>query len=465
MTAQERIRGRNIGVIGMARSGLAAAFLLDRMGGRPFVSDSKPEAKLTEPVARLRAAAIPFETSGHTSRLLGCDFLVISPGVPLSIPIVAEAREKGIPIFSEIEVASWVCRGRIIGITGSNGKTTTTTLIGEILKAGGLETWVGGNIGFPFSEFADRVEKHAVAVIEVSNFQLETIEDFAPHTALILNITPDHLDRHGTFAEYKRAKLRITENQAASDLLVLNENDPELDPRTLVTDARVGSFSDGASARALAFVRDNLLHARTPDGKEVRIIGVTEIGIKGPHNLQNAAAAVVAAVRYGVKPEVIAEVLRTFAGVEHRLEEVGRIAGIRFVNDSKATNVDSVVYALRSIETPIYLIAGGRDKGGDFSQFIRVGMDKIKAVLAIGEARGLIFDALGQRFPVIMAESLEDAVQKAFDMARPGETVLLSPGCASFDMFDNFEHRGKVFKAAVAGLKNGKSSNETVAHG
>ncbi|UCG63091.1 MAG: UDP-N-acetylmuramoyl-L-alanine--D-glutamate ligase [Candidatus Zixiibacteriota bacterium] len=461
MTLQERIRDRKIGIVGMARSGIAAAMLADEFGGKPFVSDSKDAKLLDAQVERLSGLKIPFETGRHSDELLTCDYIVVSPGVPLEIEILAKARHKGIPLFSEIEFASWACRGKIIAVTGSNGKTTTTTLIGEIFSRVGFDTFVGGNIGLPFSEIALKVPEDGVAVIEVSNFQLQTIADFTPDTALLLNLTPDHLDRHGTFDDYKRAKYRITENQGPDQSLIVNLDDPEIVVDDMDTDAKVHYFSVGDKAQALSFVREGTLYCRV-GGLETPVINSSEILIPGPHNLQNAAAAAAAASLHGVAPEDIKKVLSDFPGVEHRLENVGRVAGISFVNDSKATNVDSVCYALRSVSTPVYLIAGGRDKGGQFEKIVEHGRDKIKGIIAIGEARDKIFNALGQAFPVEFADTLEQAVRQAFEAAFPGETVMLSPGCASFDQFENFEHRGRVFKDAVATLKNGKNENEAL---
>ncbi len=461
MTVEERIRDRKIGIVGLARSGLAVAMLAESFGGRPFVSDSKAAALLGPQVERLKASDIPFETGGHSDKLLECDYLIVSPGVPPTIDILKRARAKGVPVFSEIEFAYWACKGKIIAITGSNGKTTTTTLIGEIFSSAGFDTFVGGNIGLPFSEIVMKIPSNGIAVIEVSNFQLETIEDFAPDTALILNLTPDHLDRHGTFENYKKAKYRITENQTADQALILNLEDAEIRKDKVQTDAAVHYFTTQDSGSATAFVRDGYLYGRR-DGQEVKIMKVSEVLIPGPHNLQNAAAAVCAAMQYDVDADVIARVLRAFPGVEHRMENAGKVAGINFINDSKATNVDSVCYALRSVKGSLYLIAGGRDKGADFAPLIGLGKGKIKGIIAIGEAKDKVFNQLGQAFPVQFADTLNDAVKAAFEMAFPGETVLLSPGCASYDQFENYEHRGRVFKAAVADLKNGKNENETL---
>ncbi len=460
MTVDERIKNRRIGIVGMARSGMAAAYLAVSQGGKPFVSDSARAELLTKQKDRLQRDGIPFETDGHSERLLESDYLVVSPGVPPDLEILQSARQRGLPIFSELEFAFWVCHSKVIGVTGSNGKTTTATLIGEIFSAAGYETSVCGNIGRPFSEVAHEIDEASIAVVEVSTFQLEAIADFKPHVALILNLTADHLDRHGSFDRYKALKYRITENQTADDFLVLNRDDCEIMNNNITTDARKVFFTSTEVADAGTFVKDGYVCRRLNE-EETRVIRSSDILIRGPHNLQNAAAAICVAALFDIPSPTIEKVLRSFPGVEHRLESVGRVAGVNFVNDSKATNVDSVCWALRSIDTPIYLIAGGRDKGNDYRPVIEYGKNKVKGLVALGEAKEKIFNALGQTFPTQFADSLEEAVRKSFDLAHPGETILLSPGCASFDMFDNFEHRGQVFKAAVANLRNGTRKNQT----
>lgn len=461
MTVQERIKDRKIGIIGMARSGMAAAYLANGFGGKPFVSDCAPAELLTIQTDRLKRDGIPFETDQNSNRLLQCDYLVVSPGVPLDIGVLKQARQKGVPVFSEIEFAFWVCQGKVIAVTGSNGKTTTTTLLGEIFSAAGYDAFVCGNIGQPFSKVAQIIDKDGLAIVEVSTFQLETIADFKPHVALILNLTADHLDRHGSFEEYKSLKYRVTENQAADDFLVLNMDDAEIIGDSVATPAQKVFFTARDMPEAAAFVRDSYLYVKYGQ-TESRIIKCSDILIPGPHNLQNAAAAACVATLFEIPAPTIEKVLRSFPGVEHRLEKVGRVAGVNFINDSKATNVDSVCWALRSINTPIYLIAGGRDKGNNYEPLIECGRDKVRGLIAVGEAKEKIFSALAKAFPVQFADSLEEAVRKSFELAHPGETVLLSPGCASFDMFENFEHRGHVFKAAVMRLKNGAKKNETV---
>ncbi|MBU8932924.1 MAG: UDP-N-acetylmuramoyl-L-alanine--D-glutamate ligase [candidate division Zixibacteria bacterium] len=460
MTVEERIKGRKIGIIGMARSGVAAALLAQKLGGRPFVSDIGGASNLADQLQQLKTAGIPFETDGHTDHLLDCDYIIISPGIPLTSEIVGRIQKKGLPIFSEIEFAFWVCQGKIVAVTGSNGKTTTTTLIGEIFKEAGLKTYVCGNIGLPFAEVVADIPPDGVAVVEVSNFQLETIADFKPQIAMILNLTEDHLDRHGGFEEYKKAKYRITENQTADDHLILNRDDANTKPDVITTSANKLLFSTSDSAATATFVRNGTLYLRR-DGSEEDVIACNDILIPGPHNLQNAAAAALATSLLGVNVNSMKQTLSTFTGVEHRLERVDNIAGITFVNDSKATNVDSVRFALQSIPSPLYLIAGGRDKGASYEPLVKHGRGKIKGIIAIGEASEKIMQELGREFPVQFAGSIQEAVHRCFDMAYPGETVLLSPACASFDMFENFEQRGLAFKEAVRELRDGKKNHQS----
>ncbi len=461
MTIKERVKNRKVGIIGMARSGVAAALLVSDQGGTPFVSDIRSESELTDMLKILQSNNVDYETDGHTDKLLESDFVILSPGVPSTIEIVQKIMKEGIPIFSEIELSSWFCLGKMVAITGSNGKTTTTTLIGEILKNAGLKVEVCGNIGRPFAEAVKHIPKDGYAVVEISSFQLELIEEFAPHIALILNLTPDHLDRYDSFESYKKAKYQIAVNQKSSDYLILNAEDRVIAADKIPTSAEKKYFSHNRILPTGVFQRGESL-VGFAEGKEQNIIETAQIKIPGPHNLQNAAAASLAALLLNIKPEIIADTLRAFPGVEHRLENVGSVAGINFVNDSKATNVDSVCYALRSLGTSIHLIAGGRDKGGDFRPIIKYGKNSIKNIVLIGEAREKIFAQLGKSFAVQFADSMEEAVQELFELASPGETILLSPACASFDMYDNFEHRGQVFKEAVAALNNNNELNKTV---
>ena len=465
MNRIDRLHGRKVGIIGMARSGVAAAELVRQLGGLPFVSDVQPHEALEDPISRLKQEGVPFECGGHTERLLESDYLIISPGVPSSLPILARAAETGIPIFSEIELAFWVCRGQVLAVTGSNGKTTTTALLGEICRASGRPTVVAGNIGTPFSSVARQVPENGLAVLEVSSFQLERIEQFAPQVSILLNLTPDHLDRYDSFDGYCAAKYRIFENQTPGQFAVLNADDPVTIGRPFPHAGHQLYFSVGESTYPGQFPegviqREGRLVGRMA-GQEIDIIAVDQIGIPGPHNHANAAAAAAAALACGIAPDVIAAAMERFRGVEHRLEYVDTIGGVRFINDSKGTNVDAVVVALKSIPGGVNLIAGGRDKAGDFTRLLPAAQGKVRHLVLVGEAREKIFLQLGKHIPVVMAKSMAEAVQKAFELAHPGDTVLLSPGCASFDMYRNFEERGRDFKSLVKRLKNGNGREAT----
>jgi UDP-N-acetylmuramoylalanine--D-glutamate ligase len=449
---KDRVIGKKVGIFGMARSGLACATLLKKLGAEVFVTDIKPSNLLTSEIAQLADLDIDFEIGGHTSKAItNKDYLVISPGVPLHIPMLKEAQEMGVPIFSEIEVAFWLTEARIVGITGSNGKTTTTTLVGEILKEEKRESQIGGNIGIPFSSLVEKVSKDGVIVLELSSFQLERIEEFRPQVSVVLNISPDHLDRHSDLKSYIDAKLRIFENQTDSDFAVLNADDKNSMELALYSASKKIFFSTQKELENGAFVKEGMLLYRI-NGKEEKIIETKDVAIKGPHNLSNAAAACAICAILEVSPLSMRETLKWFKGVEHRLEEVATLSGVKFVNDSKATNVESVWYALQSVEKPIILIAGGKDKGGDFTKLRELVQDRVKALVLIGEAKDKIASALSDLISTIHSDSLEEAVELSFKNAQAGDTVLLSPACASFDMFKDYEHRGEVFKSSVKQL-------------
>jgi UDP-N-acetylmuramoylalanine--D-glutamate ligase len=449
---KDRVVGKKVGIFGMARSGLACAELLKRLGAQVFVTDSKPNHLLTSQIAQLEELDIAFETGGHTSEAItNKDYLVISPGVPLDISILKEAQNLGIPIFSEIEVAFWLTDAKIVGITGSNGKTTTTTLVGEILKEDKKKCEIGGNIGIPFSSLVEKVSPDGIIVLELSSFQLERIEEFKPYLSVVLNLTPDHLDRYPDLRSYMEAKLRIFENQTETDFAVLNADDKNSMELALYSAGKKIFFSTQKELPLGAFVKNGMLVYKM-NGKEEKVIETKDIKIKGPHNLSNASAACAICAVLEVSPLSMKETLKRFQGVEHRLEEVATLSGVKFVNDSKATNVDSVWYALQSVKEPIILIAGGKDKGGDFNKLRELVSNRVKALILIGEAREKIHSALGDLVSTFYANSLEEAVEMSFKKAQAGDTVLLSPACASFDMFKDYEHRGGVFKSSVRSL-------------
>jgi UDP-N-acetylmuramoylalanine--D-glutamate ligase len=449
---KDRVIGKRVGIFGMARSGLACAKLLKKLGAQVFVTDAKPDNFLTSEVAQLAELNIDFETGGHTLKVItNKDYLIISPGVPLDIPILKEAQNLGIPIFSEIEVAFWLTDAKIVGITGSNGKTTTTALVGDILKEDRKECEVGGNIGIPFSNLVEKVSPDGIIVLELSSFQLERIEEFKPHVAVVLNLTPDHLDRYPDLRSYMEAKLRIFENQTEVNFAVLNADDKNSMELALYSASKKFFFSTQKELELGAFVKNGMLVYKM-NGKEEKIIETKDITIKGPHNLSNATAACAICAILEVSPVSMGETLKNFKGVEHRLEEVATLSGVKFVNDSKATNVESVWYALQSVEKPIILIAGGKDKGGDFTKLRELVENRVKALILIGEAKEKIHDALSDLVSTLYTDSLEEAVELSFKKAEAGDTVLLSPACASFDMFKNYEHRGDVFKSSVKHL-------------
>lgn len=435
-------------ILGAARSGLAVAALLCREGARVFVSDSKPAQANPTAIPRLEAMGAAYEFGGHTEKVLLADVLVLSPGVPDTIPIVRQAAERGMRITNEIEIAASRCRAPIIAITGTNGKTTTTELAGFILRGSGRNTFVAGNVGLPFSEIALMADEQSVVVLELSSFQLEHIQTFRPRVAMILNVTPDHLDRYPNFEAYVRAKFRITMNQTPADTLIYNADDHNLSSLPANSIARAIGFSLTQALPDGAFVRDGKMILRANGEQE--LMHTDDIQIRGPHNLYNAMAAALAAQSIGVGLDAIRDGLKNFPGVPHRLEPVRQLDGVRYVNDSKATNVDSVWYALQSFAEPIVLIAGGKGKQNDYAPILPLLRKHVKAVVLIGDEAATMESAFAGHVPTVRAgHSMESAVEQARSLAIPGDVVLLSPACASFDMFNNFEHRGEVFKTLV----------------
>jgi len=448
-----KLAGARVVVVGMARSGLAAAVALAQRGAQVFVSDAAATEKLTQATALLTSHRIPYETGGHNpERIDGCDLVVTSPGVANNNVLLAAARRIGIPVFSELEAAYWFSAAPVLAVTGANGKTTTTSWLGAIYQGAGRQAMVGGNIGTAFADFAGSLPSTARAILEVSSFQLEYIATFRPHVAALLNVTPDHLDRHGSLAEYTRMKFRVFENQRSDDIAVLNTDDPismaeeskrrvGQSQRWYISSTRPVSPGVWVAGRRLEF--DN--------GRLRGIVpGSDRLIPPGLHNQLNAAAAVAMALADGLSPEEIEPGLTSFAGCEHRLEFVAEVNGVRFVNDSKATNPDSVAKAIVSFERPLVVLMGGLDKGTDFSILADDLKQRARALVFTGKAAPKLEVELGSRIPYQTASRFADAFAIAVDLAQPGDIVLLSPGCASFDQFDNYEHRGRVFKQLVA---------------
>ncbi len=446
------VRGKKISVIGMVRSGAAVARLLKEKGARIFVSDKSAPEGLAAETAVLKAEGIQFETGDHSERVYDCSLMVISPGVPSDAPVVVEAQRRSIKVVSELEVASRFCGAPMVAVTGSNGKTTTTTLIGRILGDAKKKHVVAGNIGTAFSRVVLELAPTDVAVLEVSSFQLDHVETFRPKISVILNITEDHMDRYEhSMEKYAASKARVFENQRLDDVLIYDADDEWCRREVARAKCRAISFSATSKPFEGAFVEGDML-VTTLNGNRTEIIRKDEISIKGLHNLYNSMAATLVGQLLGVGPASIRSTLRNFKGVEHRLEFVREVDGVRYYNDSKATNVDSVWYALQAFEQPIVLLLGGRDKGNDYSRLTGLVRQHVKAVIAIGESADKVETAFRTVTTLKRAHSMEEAVNTAKRLARIGDIVLLSPACASFDWFKNYEHRGQVFKTLVNNL-------------
>jgi len=448
------LANKRVLVVGLGKSGVASALFLKKHGARVTVSDAKPEDQLRSEIPLLLDHGITVETGGHGDRTFrGQDLIVVSPGVPVDAPHLVQARALGEPVIGEIELAAQFLPGPIVAITGSNGKTTTTTLVGEILGAGGLPTVVGGNIGTPAISLVERATANTWAVLEVSSFQLETVQTFRPRIAVILNITPDHLDRHRTFEAYAGAKARIFENQQSDDFAVLNEDDPACVNLAKRVNAQLFWFSRQKEVQRGAWLSGGRILFRDA-ARQQEIMLVADIPLKGAHNVENALAGVCVGMLVGSSPERIREAIRNFKAVEHRLEFVARIRNVDYYNDSKATNVDATIKALESFPANIHLILGGKDKGSDYSVLNDLLRRRVKRVYTIGAAAAKIESQIKEVADIFHAETLEKAIRRAAQDAKPNDIVLLAPACASFDQFDSYEHRGKVFKDVVKSLED-----------
>lgn len=445
--------GKKVLVCGMARSGVAAAQCLYECGARVTISDGKTAEQLAQALEPLQEmdirrclgdAAIPED-------LKQFDLVVTSPGIPLTAPILRAAKEAGVPVIGELELGAQVSRAPLYAVTGTNGKTTTTTLIGEIFKNAGKTTYVVGNIGYPITACALKAEERDAMVAEVSSFQLETITTFHPHIAVMCNITEDHLNRHGTMEEYIRVKERIFENMGPEDYAVLNLDDPIVRGMAARMRCRAAFFSRRQEVELGTYVEGGEM-IFVADGKKKKVLPVEEIYIPGDHNLENALAAAALTLLAGVPVPVVRHTLKTFRGVEHRIETVRTVSGVTYINDSKGTNVDASIRAVRAMKTGTVLLAGGYDKHTDFIPFAQeILQSKVHTVVVMGDTAQQIEAALKQvGFEAILhASSFEEAVQLARSCAKEGENVLLSPACASFDMFKDYEERGRIFKEIV----------------
>ena len=445
------LKNKRVLVVGLGKSGLSAAMFLREQGARVTVSDTRSAVALAKEIPALLEAGIMVESGGHgllTFRRQ--DLIVVSPGVPMDTPEVKQVVAFGLPVIGELELASRYLKGRVVAITGSNGKTTTTTLVGKIFSDAGVPTLVGGNIGLPVIDLVAKSTPETVSVLEVSSFQLETVEEFHPWIAVVLNITPDHLDRHGSFESYAAAKARITERQTAEDFLVLNAEDKAAQMVALKTNAQIYWFSGRRPIKQGAFVHgENILFVPREGAKAEPVMPVGDIHLKGSHNVENVLAAVCAARLAKIPAESIRASVAGFAAVEHRLELVKIVNGVEFYNDSKATNVDAAMKAVASFGGGIHLILGGKDKDSDYSLMSGMLKERVKIVYTIGSAAEKIERELQGVVKIVPAETLQAAVAKAARAATIGDVVLLSPACSSFDQFENYEQRGRVFRQLV----------------
>lgn len=450
------LNGKKVIVAGAGKSGVASVGLLLRNGAHAVLYDGNKELDKDKILADFNESdKIDVALGELTDDILdGAELFVISPGISVEAPFVEKVREKNIPIWGEIELAYFFNKGIIAAITGTNGKTTTTTLVGEIFKKFRDTSLVVGNIGLPFTRFADATNEDTLVAAEISSFQLETISDFKPHVAAVLNLTPDHLNRHHTFENYIDAKFRITENQTSDDFMVLNYDDPETRQRAeKVKNAKLVWFSHEIEPEEGAFVRDGKIYVRR-EGMETEILSVDKIQILGEHNLENVLAAVCVSFYMNIPVDIIKDTIYAFKGVEHRIEFVREVKGVKYYNDSKGTNPDAAIKAIKAMKSMTLLIGGGYDKDSEYDEWVECFPGKVRYLVLIGATADKIEKCCKNHGfnQIIRADSLEDAVRICEKHAKPGDDVLLSPACASWDMFKSYEERGNLFKLYVESI-------------
>lgn len=447
---------KKILVVGFGKSGFSTARCLTGRGAEVTIGDIKPESELDKEILReVRNSGIKLEVGEHrTETFLDSDMIIVSPGVPLDIKPLVAAREAGVPIAGELEIASRLLKTPILAVTGTNGKTTTVTLIEKMIKRSGRSLFAGGNLGTPLMDYVHSGENAEYVLVEVSSFQLDTAERFRPLVSLILNITPDHLDRYENYEAYIRSKYSITKNQGEGQYTVINDDDPllhDFKPESGVSVLRYGIEKTGGRN---AYIKGHHLAAALP-GKAEQAFDINGFLLPGIHNLGNLMGAVLVALCAGIETNFIQEVILDFKGLPHRVEYIGNIAGIDFYDDSKATNVDAAVKSLEVFDRPVIIIAGGIHKGGDYGPLVKASRPRVKKGIFIGEARFRLGDAFGSDIPYEFADDMGDAVNKAFSSAVKDDVVLLAPACSSFDMFTDYGHRGRVFKEKVKELIDG----------
>ena len=447
--------GAAVSVLGAARSGLTVARLLERKGYRVFVSEAAPQTQKRAAWQQLSELGIEAEFGGHTARVLQADFLVVSPGISPELPLLKEARRRGLPAYGELEVASWFCPGPLIAVTGTNGKSTTTAWLGEMFQQAGRKHVVAGNIGWPLADCVFEIDAETTAVLEVSSYQLQLTDTFRPGIAVLLNVTPDHLERHGTLQHYAQTKLKLCRNQSPDHFVVFNAADPLLAGRLATPEVRarrVPFHSERPLSPGCGVQKGRLVFNH--ESRTVELVEVSRLALPGRHNLENALAAAAAALLAGLPESAVRQALTHFNGLEHRLEFVRELDGVRYINDSKATNLDALLAALNSFRQPVVLIAGGQDKGDDVRRIAHTVAARVKQLVLFGESAPRFETHFSNVVPCRSVRDLAEAVHAAHASARAGDVVLLSPGCASFDQFRDFEARGRRFKQLVHQLRS-----------
>jgi UDP-N-acetylmuramoylalanine--D-glutamate ligase len=448
--------GAKILVVGLGVSGLWAARWLAGQGAEITVSEMRPGGSLQDQtLEELHDIGVILETGGHNEKtFLGADLIILSPGVPHDMALLETVRTQGVSVVGELEFASRLIRTPMIAITGTNGKTTVTEFLGQMLKNAGLECFVGGNIGTPLMAYAAGGQDADYVVVEVSSFQLDTIENFCPTISMILNISPDHLDRYPDYEAYVESKMRIFKNQGEGSCLILNDDDQKLSSEPPPGRVSILRYGIKKKEGRHAFVEDKKINVCL-NGMAEKRFPLGSFDLPGDHNVENLLGSVLVGLRLGLEPRVIQKTIDSFEGLPNRLEVVGEIDGVQFYNDSKATNVDAAVKAVRSFDRSLVLIAGGRDKGADYGPLADASRGKVSGGVFLGEARELLAKSFDKTIPYVMVRDMEEAVSKAFSMAQRGDVVLLAPACSSFDMFSDYSHRGRMFRSAVEKIDHG----------
>ena len=448
---------RKILVVGLGISGLNAARWLSKQGAVVTVSEERPETELNTTICKdVQKLGIALETGRHQKEtFLKSEMIVLSPGVPHHMEPIRAAKNAGIPVTGELELSSRLIDTPMIAVTGTNGKSTVTALLGSLLKNANLKVFVGGNIGTPLMAYVDRGEKADYVVVEVSSFQLDTIETFCPFISILLNISPDHLDRYRSYEDYAQSKLRIFSNQRAGAYLILNDDDEILSSVNPPSGVSVIRFGVKRKEGRHAYVQNNDIKASLTGRGHIHF-SLKPFKLPGKHNLENLLAVTLAGLILGIEPTVIQQTMGDFKGLPNRLEHVAEFSGVEFYNDSKATNVDAAVKAITSFDKPVILIAGGRHKGADYARLVKAARGGVRKAIFLGESRELLARSFEGTVPFLMAKDMDEAVSIAFSQADKGDAVLLAPACSSFDMFSDYAHRGVVFRSAVERLSHGQ---------